>query len=59
MDKKLWTLDTGTVDKTAFVRLNGPLPGSKKNTKFLKAASNIMFKDNYAKHFTHSNGVYI
>ena len=39
---------------TAFVRLNGPPPGAKKNTKFLKAALNIMFKDNYAKHFTHS-----
>ena len=25
-----------------------------KTGKFLKAALNIMFKDNYAKHFTHS-----
>ena len=48
------TIDTGTVDKTAFVRLNGPPPGSKKITKFLKAALNMMSKDNYAKHFTHS-----
>ena len=53
-DSHSLTTDTGTVDKTAFLRLNGPPPGAKKNTKFLKAALNIMFKDNYAKHFTHS-----
>jgi len=50
------TIDTGTVDNTAFVRLNGPPPGSKKNTKFLKAALNKMFCFDMlnAKHFTHS-----
>ena len=48
------TSETGTVDKLAFIKLNGPPPGLKANTKFLKAALILMFKGNYAKHFTHS-----
>ena len=43
--------ETGTVDKLAFIRLNGPPLGLKSNKKLLKAALNLMFKDGYSKHF--------
>ena len=46
--------DTGTVDKLAFIRLNGPPPGLKSNKKCLKAALNLMFKDGFAKHFQYT-----
>ena len=45
--------DTGTVDKLAFIRLNGPPPGLK-SRKWLKASLGLMFKDGYAKHFQHT-----
>ena len=45
--------ETGTVDKLAFIRLNGPAPGLKSNKIMLKAALNLMFKDGYSKHFIH------
>ena len=48
------TSDTGTVDKYAFVKLNGPPPGAGRNVKILKAALNVMCKDNFAKIFTHA-----
>ena len=53
-DKEDLTSETGTVDKFAFIKLNGPPPGLGKNVKILKAALNVMFKDNFAKHFTHA-----
>ena len=45
--------ETRTVDKFAFIRLNGPPPGLKSNKQILKAALNLMFKDGFSKHFTH------
>ena len=42
--------DTGTVDKLAFIRLNGPPPGCIKNRKLLKTALNLMYKSDYAPH---------
>ena len=47
------TSDTGTVDKFAFIKLNGPPPGAARNVKILKAALNVMFQYNFAKHFKH------
>ena len=49
------TSKTGTVDKLAFIKLNGPPPGLKSNKKFLKEAlTHLMFKGNYQKKFIHS-----
>ena len=48
------TSETGTVDKLAFIKLNGPPPGLKSNRIFLKEALTLMFKGNYQKHFIHS-----
>ena len=50
-------LDTGTVDKLAFIKLNGPPPGFKANKKLLKNALTLMFDGSYANHFSHSNNV--
>ena len=47
------TSETGTVDKFAFIKLNGPPPGAARNVKILKAALNVMFKGNFPKHFIH------
>ena len=47
------TSETGTVDKFAFRKLNGPPPGTARNVKILKAALNVMFKGNLPKHFVH------
>ena len=45
--------DTGRIDKLAFVRLNGPPPGSIKNRKMLKTGLNLMDKGDYAPHVLH------
>ena len=50
-------LETGTVDKLAFIKLNGPPPGFKANKKLLKNALTLMFDGSYANHFSHSNNV--
>ena len=47
-------LEIGTVDKLAFIKLNGPPPGLKTNRKMLKAALTLMFNGHYAKHFSHT-----
>ena len=47
------TSETGTVDKFAFIKLNGPPPGAARDVKILKAALNVMFKGNFPKHFIH------
>ena len=40
--------------KFASLKRNGPPPSAARNVKILKAALKVMFKDNFAKHFTHS-----
>ena len=45
--------DTGTVDKLAFIKLNGPPPGLKTNKKMLEYALTLMFKGPYSSHFIH------
>ena len=42
------------MDKFASIKQNGPPPSAARNVKILKAAFKVMFKDNFAKHFTHS-----
>ena len=44
---------TGTVDQLAFLKLNGPPPGSLKNRKMYKTALNLLFKGDCASHFLH------
>ena len=53
-DKGDLTSQIGTVDKFASITLNGPPPSAARNVKILKAAFKVMFKDNFAKHVTHS-----
>ena len=36
----------------SFFKLNGPPPSTARNVKILKAALNVMSKDNFANHFT-------
>ena len=43
--------NTGTVDKFAFIRINGPSPGSSLKRKFYKSAWALMFKGDYIFHF--------
>ena len=53
-DKDDLTSQTGTVHKFASIKLNGPPLRTARNVKILNAALKIMFKDNFAKYFTHS-----
>ena len=46
--------DIGTIDKMVFIKLNGPPPGFRKNTKMLKSALLLMFNGDFASHFVHS-----
>ena len=50
----LSTAETGTVDKLAFIKLNGPPPGLKSNKTMLTAALTLMFNGPYSSHFIHS-----
>ena len=49
-------VDTGTIDRLTFIRLNGPPPGLKNNRQMFKTALNLMFKGDYSKHFLHLSG---
>ena len=42
------------MDKFASIKQNGPPPSATRNVKILNTALNVMLKDNFAKHFTHS-----
>ena len=42
------------MDKFASITLNAPPPSAARNVKILNTALNVMLKDNFAKHFTHS-----
>ena len=46
--------DTGTIDKLAFIRLNGPPPSLAKNKMMLKAALQLMFNGDFAKNLLHN-----
>ena len=41
------------MDKFASIKQNGPPPSAARNVKILYAALKVMFKDNFAKQFTH------
>ena len=47
------TQETGTVDKLAFIKLNGPPPGLHSNKKMLKNALCLMFNGDYSNNFKH------
>ena len=49
-------VDTGTIDKLTFIRLNGSPPGLKNNRQMFKTALDLMFKGDYSKHFLHLSG---
>ena len=48
--------DTDTIDKLAFVRLNGPHPGFQKNRRLFKSALQLMYQDNFTKDFLYVDG---
>ena len=48
--------DTGTIDKLAFVRLNGPPRGFQQKRRLFKSALQLMYKDDFTKDFLHVGG---
>ena len=48
--------NTGTIDKLAFVQLNGPPPGFQQNRRLFKSALQLMYKDDFTTDFLHVGG---
>ena len=49
--------NTGTIDKLAFLKLNGPPPGMLKNRDLFKKSLEVHYKGDYSSHFINRTGI--